>query len=214
MVCERCGDALVHAGSIPEVAVCTRCGKQRVGHGAHTVPQCPHCFGDLHVVVGRLPITLACARCPPGRSLLRPDFSRNLLHPIAALPPLQAPVCPQCGLGLTVYEDLPPRASCPRCDIDLCLEPIRPAPPCPLCGDQVRIVGEGAMPPQGECIGCGEIEPLTDAPEPYAKPIEITVQLMRHAPALPRRPGPPWLLPAVAIAVAIGVLVAIATALL
>lgn len=174
MVCERCGGEMANVGDLPPLASCQRCGKLRVGGTHRTVPQCPACFGDLAVVTGRLPITLLC---PRERRFFYADLEQGLLHPTWDPYPLQGfPQCPTCGNGLTFYEDLPPRATCPVCDIDFSLEPLRPAPPCAACGDPVRILGDGAMPPQGDCIGCGQEAVLADAPEPFAPPIEITVQ--------------------------------------
>ncbi|MEM6990355.1 MAG: hypothetical protein AAF721_07660 [Myxococcota bacterium] len=175
MECERCGGQLVHAGGVPPVASCQRCGKLRVGAQQHTVPQCPVCFGDLAVVPGRLPITVVC---PAERRFFYADLEEGFLHPTWDPYPLAGfPGCPACGGSLTFYEDLPPRATCPSCEVDYSLEPLRAAPPCGACGDQVRIM-DGAMPPQGDCLGCGVEAVLADAPEPLAPPIEVTVQLV------------------------------------
>lgn len=216
MDCERCGGPLAESGSVPAVAACTRCGKQRVGHERNTVPQCPSCFGDLVVAVGRLPITL---QCPRERRFYCVDFDRRLLHPIADPYPLQPlAACPSCGAGLTFFEDLPPRATCGACDVDYSLEPLRAAPPCPYCGDQVRIIGEGAMPPQGDCVSCGQEAILADAPEPYAPPIEITVQAVLPVPmaehALARRVVGAWPIVAVAAVVGLGALAVLLLGLL
>lgn len=174
MNCERCGDALAAGAGIPAVLQCPRCAKLRVGAPPHTVPQCPSCFGDLSVVTGRLPITLWCSR---ERYFFWVDFDRALLHPTRDPFPLVGfPACPYCSAGMTYFEDLPPRATCASCEVDFSLEPLRPAPPCQFCGDQVRILGDGAMPPQGECVSCGYEAVLADAPEPYSPPLEITVQ--------------------------------------
>ena len=152
-----------------------------MGSGSDTVPQCPFCFFDLAVVTGRLPITLVC---PHENRFFLIDFEDGMLHPIPSPYPLSGFFsCMQCGAGLTYYENLPPRATCESCEVDYSLDPLRPAPPCGLCEDQVRIV-EGAMPPQGDCIGCGVEALLADAPEPFAPPIEITVQAVL---ATPRR---------------------------
>ncbi len=180
MRCERCGGGdFVRAGGIPPLASCARCGKLRVGSADHTVPQCPVCFGDLKVVPGRLPITLMC---PTQRHFFFADFEQGLLHVTYDPFPLPGfPACLTCGNGLLFYEDLPPRATCQACEVDYSLDPLRPAPPCGACGDQVRIM-EGAMPPQGDCIGCGVEAVLADAPEPLAPPIEITVQAVAASP--------------------------------